>query len=271
MYKIFKISLIFLSLMTISTMASEILATVNGQTITQEDVNNFVVTSIPGASFDALTEAQRKSVLNQMIERKLFLADAKKSKIVNKTEFTKALEKLKENLILDFWMKEKVEEIVINDKEAEAFYQKNSEKFVQPASVKARHILLSTQEEAQAIIDELMDSQQLEEKFIELAKTKSTGPSGPNGGNLGWFTQDQMVPEFSDAAFAMFKGQISKKPIQTQFGYHVIYVEDKKDKTVLDFKDVKADIVQTLRMQQFKSKLEELGEKLKKTAKITVK
>jgi len=102
MYKIFKISLIFLSLMTISTMASEILATVNGQTITQEDVNNFVVTSIPGASFDALTEAQRKSVLNQMIERKLFLADAKKSKIVNKQNLQKHLKSLKRILYLIF-------------------------------------------------------------------------------------------------------------------------------------------------------------------------
>ena len=260
------------SIVNMSLMASEVVATVNGEEISQEDVNAFVVASIPGANFDVLNETQKKSVVNQMVERKLFLEDAKKIKIDNNPDFITALQKLKENLMLDYWMKKQVEEIVISDEEAKRYYGKNINKFNNPASVKVRHILLSTEVEAVKIITELGSSKgALKEKFIELARTKSTGPSAVNGGALDWFIKEQMVPEFSTAAFLLEKGRITMKPIKTQFGYHVIYLEDKKEKGYVSFEKVKADIVKSLRLLQFKTKLSKLSENLKKTAKITVK
>lgn len=90
--------------------------------------------------------------------------------------------------------------------------------------VRARHILVADKQAAQSIITELKGGAD----FVELAKTKSTGPSGPNGGDLGYFARGAMVPAFEMAAFALEKGQFSETPVQTQFGWHVIYIEDSR-------------------------------------------
>lgn len=273
MKSIFNVIVIMFSLTTVTLWASEVVATVNGVDITQEDVNEFVVASIPGASFNVLNKTQKKAVVNQMVDRRLFLEDAQKIEIDKNPDFIIALQKLKENLMLDYWMKEKVEEIYISDEEAENYYQENKfTKFNKPASVKVRHILVSTEAEAIQIINELKQYKSgLKEKFIELARTKSTGPSAVNGGELDWFIKEQMVPEFSEAAFRLQKGTITKQPVQTQFGYHVIYLEDKKEQGFIPFNQVKAKIVKSLRLVQFKTKLDKLSKKLRKTAKITVK
>lgn len=272
MKHIYKMIILMFSLIPMTLLASEIVATVNGSEITQQDVNEFVVASIPGASFDKLNETQKKSVVNKMIARKLFLEDAKKIHIDKNPAFIVALQKMKENLMLDYWMKKKVEEIFISDEEAKTYYQKNKKKFYRSASVKVRHILVATEAEAVTIINELENYKgNLKEKFIELARTKSTGPSAVHGGELDWFIKEQMVPEFSTAAFLLQKNTITKQPVQTQFGYHVIYLEDKKEQGYIPFENVKADIVKSLRLVQFKTKLDNLSEKLKKTAKITVK
>jgi parvulin-like peptidyl-prolyl isomerase len=104
-----------------------------------------------------------------------------------------------------------------------------------------------------------------------LAKEKSTGPSSVNGGELDWFIQEQMVPEFSNAAFFLNIGSFTKQPVYTQFGYHVIYLEDKKEKGIAPFKEVKQDIEKSLKVLQFKKELENISKKMRKTAKIIVK
>ena len=263
--------ILFFSLFTLFLSASEILATVNGEDITQKDVNEFVIKSIPGANYSVLNDIQKKAVVNQMVERKLFLEDAKKIHIENDRNYQQELKKLRENLMLDYWMKKKVEEIEISDADAGKYYQDNIQKFVTPASVKVRHILVTTEEETIALIAEIELSENLEEKFIELAKTESTGPSAVNGGELDWFVYEQMVPEFSEAAFALKKGGITKQAVKTQFGYHVIYLKNKKEKGFVPYKTVKVDIIKSLRLARFKAKLDKLSKKLKKTAIIIVK
>jgi len=95
--------------------ADEVLATVNAKVISKKDVNDFVVKSIPGATFNSLDYVQKNLVVNKMIDRKLFIEDAKKMNIENSLEYQKELEKVKDNLLLDFWMKIKVEEIAISE------------------------------------------------------------------------------------------------------------------------------------------------------------
>ena len=90
--------------------------------------------------------------------------------------------------------------------------------------IKASHILLDTQNEAVEVIKMLNNG----DDFAEVAKNKSTGPSGPSGGDLGWFKRGQMVPPFENAAFSLGQNEISQKPIQTQFGWHVIKIFDKR-------------------------------------------
>ena len=271
MKKIFKTFLFFSLLSILSLSATEVLATVNGEIISKEDVNNFVIKSIPGATFSSLTDVQKKLVVNQMVERKLFLENAKEINLEESPAYQKALKKVQENLLLDYWMKVKVEEIIISDNEARKYYFDNAEKFSKPASVKVRHILLKTEDEAITLIAELGLSSMLKEKFIALAHSESIGPSAINGGELDWFVYEQMVPEFSEASFALQVGSITKKAVQTQFGYHIIYLEDKREEGTIPFELVKADIVKALRLDRFKEKLAKLSKKLKKTANIIVK
>lgn len=271
MKKIFKLFLLFSLLNTIFLYAYEVLAVVNGESISKKDVNAFVVKSIPGATFNTLTEVQKKSVVNQMVDRKLFLEDAKKNQIEKNPEYQESLKKLQENLMLDYWMKLKVEEISIVEDEAKQYYLRHADKFSKPASVKVRHILLATQVEANALIAELELGSRLREKFIALAHSESIGPSAVNGGELDWFVYEQMVPEFSRAAFSLNVGTITTRAVKTQFGYHVIYLEDKREEGSIPYEVARAEIIKSLRLLRFKSKLEKLSKKLKKTANIIVK
>lgn len=271
MKKNFKFFILFSLFFSTSLVANETLAIVNGAEITTKDVNDFVIKSIPGATFFSLTEEQKKKVINQMIDRRLYLEDAQKSHIEKKLAYQRDLQKLQENLLLDYWMKEQVESLQISDKEIHQYYLNHQKEFLKPASVKVRHILLSTEDEAITLIGELESSMNLKEDFIRLAQTQSIGPSAQNGGALDWFVFDQMVPEFSQAAFALEMNSITKKAVKTQFGYHIIYLEDKKLEGLIPYEVVKDDIVKSLRLSRFKLKLEKISKKMKKTAKIIVK
>lgn len=271
MKKNFRFFILFGLFSTYALVADETLAIVNGAEITSKDVNEFVIKSIPGATFFSLTEVQKEKVINQMIDRRLFLEDAQKSHIEKNLAYQRDLQKLQENLLLDYWMKEQVESLNISDKEIHQYYLNHQKNFLKPASVKVRHILLKTEDEAISLIAELELSLNLKEDFIRLAQTQSIGPSAQNGGALDWFIFDQMVPEFSQAAFALEVNTITKRAVQTQFGYHIIYLEDKKPEGLIPFELVKDDIVKSLRLSRFKLKLEKLSKKMKKTAKIIVK
>ncbi len=113
--------------------------------------------------------------------------------------------------------------------------------------VRARHILVETEEEAKAIIVELDGGAD----FVELAQTKSTGPSGPQGGDLGYFGRGQMVPEFEAAAFELEKGTYTKEPVKSQFGYHIIYKEDQRDSEPPTFEQVQGQIRQALAREKY--------------------
>jgi len=262
MYKLLLISL----LLTFNILASDIVATVNGKNITLQDVNRFVAQSLHGANYSMMTPKQQRTVINQLIERELYLTVAKKERIDNIE-----LEKVKENLMLDLWMKKRLESIQIDNNEIWNYYINHDKKFHRSAMAWARHILVTNRDEAKEIIKELEASSNLEEKFIQLAKTRSTGPSAKNGGDLGWFPKDQMIPEFSEAAFKLRKGEITHTPIHTPFGWHVIYLIDKKPAGKIEFDKVKDSIENSLKLQRFKENLKILSRKLKKSAKISIK
>jgi parvulin-like peptidyl-prolyl isomerase len=252
-------------------MATDIVATVDGRNITQNDVKRFVSKSIPGARYSLMNEQQQQKVVEQLIERELYIVVAKKDGIERDPQFSIELEKVKENLILDIWMKNRLKNIVISDSEIEKYYQKHDSKFHQSASASARHILVSTEKEAKEIIKKLKYSSNPKERFIELAKTRSTGPSGKNGGDLGWFSKDQMVPEFSTAAFSLTPGNFTHTPVQTHFGFHIIYLTDKKSAGKVEFSKVKDSISNSIKLKRFKEDLTALSKRLRKSANISVK
>jgi len=269
MFKRAKISLLVVAT-TFSLSASDLLLTVNGKNITKEDAQMLVSAAAPNAKYADLEPQEQEMIKERLIEKVLFGALAKKEGIENDPEYQKSLEMIKAELAINIWMKKQLENVVVSDSEAKEFYEKNSDKFVLEETLQARHILVDSEEEAQKIIDTLksLQGKVLQEKFIALAKEKSTGPSAPNGGDLGTFKKGQMVPAFSEAAWALEEGKITTKPIKTRFGYHVIYLEKKNPESKIPYSEVKPQIVATLKQQQFASKIQEMAQELKKKATI---
>ena len=266
------------ALLATSTLASaQTLVTVNGTQITQEEVDSALMNATQGRFNEVPAEKQaefRKQVLQQLIAKELVYQDAVETKVLESKEFKNEFEKVQENikkeLAVQVWQKRELDKVKVSDKELKEYYDKNKEEFNEKESVRARHILVKTETEAIGIINELksLKGDKLQSKFIELAKSKSTGPSGPKGGDLGYFAQGQMVPEFNDKVFAMQVGTITKSPVKTQFGYHVIYLEDKKPTTTRSFTEVKSYIEQRLKMEKFKTVMNDKMQALEKKASI---
>jgi len=168
------------------------------------------------------------------------------------------------------WQKKLLDSIKISEKELKDYYNKNKQEFNEKESVHARHILVKTEVEAYKIIAQLksLSGAKLKEKFIALAKSKSTGPSGPRGGDLGYFTQGQMLPAFNDKVFSMKKGTITLSPVKTKVGEHVIYLEDKKPAMTKKYDEVKTFIEQRMKMEKFKKVFKDKMDELQKKATI---
>lgn len=262
-----KVALASIMSLTIAN-ASDVLATVNGVAIDKSYVNTALKQQ--GKTFDQLSKAQQKQLVDRLIERELLAKKAKDDGIEKDPNYTKALENFKKDLLIRVWMDKLYKKTLISDSEANTYYQAHKDSFKQPKKVHARHILVKSEDEAKKIIDQLkgLKGEELKSKFIELAKTKSTGPSGPKGGDLGYFGKGQMVKPFQDAAFGLKKGEITLKPVKTQFGYHIIYVEDIKPAGIMPFKDVKNGIINKLKREQFDKKIKDIIESSKKSSKI---
>ena len=151
------------------------------------------------------------------------------------------------------------------------FFEKNKEKFVMPEILEARHILVKTEAEAKAIINELDKAAKKEDKFAELAKAKSADSTAQNGGYLGKVPSDKLVPEFTAAAKTLAKNTYSKTPVKSEFGYHVIFLKDKTVPKTLTYAEVEPKITQILIGNAFSKKVKELTDELKKDAKIVIK
>jgi len=270
MLKLAKTSLIAVAVMATSVVASDILVTVNGKNITKQDAEAFVNATSPQAHYAQLTPKQKALVKKTLIEKVLFAELAKKEGIDKTPEFKRNMAKVADELMVNMWMKKQMDSAVVSDSEAKAFYEKNKDKFIMPETVHARHILVKTEKEAEAIIKELkgLKGEALKKKFIELAKAKSTGPSGKKGGDLGSFKKGQMVPEFSKAVWALKVGEITTKPVKTQFGYHVIYLEEKTKAKPVAYDVVKEKIIATLKQQEFTKKIADMAKELTSKAKI---
>jgi peptidyl-prolyl cis-trans isomerase C len=255
-----------------------VLATVNGDEITTDEVNKVLMEGTQGR-FDSLPSDKqnelRQRIIEGMIAQELVYADAQKTGVLDTREYKQELEtlvsRLKVQLAAKVWEQQQFEAIKIDAKEVKAYFDANPDEFVDKEKIHARHILVKTEAEGNAIIKSMrgMSGDKLRNEFIAQAKSKSTGPSAAKGGDLGYFPRGQMVPSFNDAAFAMKEGAISSTPVQSQFGYHVIYVEDKKSAKKLGFDDVKNFIEQRLKMDKFKAYMDKKMADLRSKAKIT--
>lgn len=220
-------------------MENKILATVGGMPITTGDVDEFLLSL--GQRAQSYNNAEgRAMILKQLIDSKLLLLDAKRNLYEGEAEFRAQLAKLKDNLLTNYAAEKAIanapkvkEEDIVN------FYNENPDKFTAGASVNASHILVSTEDEANQIYAKIAAG---EITFEDAAKAHSSCPSKENGGSLGDFTKGQMVPEFDSAVFSMEVGEITKTPVKTQFGYHLIKLNSKSESTVTPIDEVKDGI-----------------------------
>lgn len=194
-------------------------ATVNGTTISQEKLNAYldVVNRSRPSEIDPAT------ALDDLVVTELAVQQAQKDGVQEREDVKKQIEEAAKKIILTTWTREKSESLKVSDDELKAAYDENM-KDQATDEYKARHILVEKEDEAKALIVELDGGAD----FEKLAKEKSTGPSGPNGGDLGWFKAQTMVPPFAKAVEGMEKGSMSKEPVKTSFGWHVIKLEDKR-------------------------------------------
>ena len=251
----------------------KVYASVNGNEITNTDVA--LVLKDPRVKFETLSKKDQKQLIDQLIDKKLLASRALKSDVINsdiyKTTLKKTIEVLKQDLALQLWMQDISKNIKVKQADVKKYYDDNKARFVKPAELKASHILVKTDDEAKNIIKTLNNATDIKKEFTSLAKEKSTGPSGKTGGELGWFTKDKMVPEFSSAAGSLKVGAITQLPVKTQFGFHIIYLDDKKTSSVVTFNEVQNDIKNFLGQTQLKTNIDSVIKQEKIKAKITYK
>ena len=237
--------------------SNPVLAKVNGSEIRQSDVN--VAEEELGPSLAQMDPAARQdNVLSFLIDMKIIAKAAEDKKIENTEDFKKRLAFARDRLLMDKLLASEGKAALTPDA-MKAVYEDASKQITSEQEVHARHILVPTEEEAKKIEDQLKKGAD----FAELAKKESKDPGASDGGDLGFFTKDQMVPEFSKVAFELEPGKISD-PVKTQFGWHIIKVEEKRNRKAPDFDQVKPQIEQYVTR---KAQAEYVA-KLRETAKV---
>ncbi|AXP08801.1 peptidylprolyl isomerase [Campylobacter hepaticus] len=249
-------------------------ATVNGKNISDAQVGDFFAPVLRGQDFKALPDDQKRALVQQYIMQDLITQDAKKQNLEKDPLYAKELDRAKEAILLNVYQEKILNAIKIDAAKVKAFYEQNKDKYVKPARVQAKHILVASEKEAMDIISQLkgLKGKELEAKFTQLAQEKSIDSGSKNqGGELGWFDQSTMVKPFTDAAFALKNGTISTTPIKTNFGYHVILKENSQAKAQIKFEEVKQGIENALKFEEFKKVMNEKGQELLNNAKVEYK
>ncbi len=221
-------------------------ASVDGKTITESDLT--LAEGELGQQFANLPAEQRRAAaLSAIIEIRLLSEEAVKKGLDKQTEFQQRMAFLNQRALHAALIDSEVAG-KITDADVRARYDKEIAARPPVNEVHARHILVKTKEEAEAIIKQLDGGAD----FQKLANEHTTDPSGKSsGGDLGYFGPGQMVPEFETAAFALENGQYTKQPVQTQFGWHIIKVEDKRSQQPPAFDDVKDEFRSLLLREKY--------------------
>jgi len=240
---------------TAAMAADTVVAVINGKELHRKDLEDFK------ASTPQLRQLPIDSIYDQLLETlindQIITAEARKQNLQNDAQVKAKLKDLENKVIQQAYLSKQVEARV-TDASVKQRYDDASAKFVPAEEVHARHILVETEEQAKQIIAELGKGGSFQD--IAKAKSKDTN-SGKEGGDLGFFTKEEMVPAFATAAFELKPGQVSEKPVQTQFGWHVIKVEEKRQSSIPPFEQVKDQIRSELSQETVMATIKDLRDK----------
>lgn len=220
-----------------------VVATVNGKDVNRSDVLTFIGT-LPEQTRQMPIQNLFPLALEQVVNNMLVDSKVSGAKLDGDPEVQKMLEQAKQQIVRNVYIDRELDKEVTKKKLLKA-YDELLTKLEDVQETKARHILVDSEGKAKEIIKKLKDGA----KFEDLVKEYSKGPSAENGGELGWFAKSEMIPEFADAAFALGKDETSKEPLKTQFGWHVIKVDDRRKRPEPDFEEVKPQLELQLRQQ----------------------
>lgn len=226
-------------------MSEKVLAVSAGHEITEKEVNELIANYPPEQQIYLSSPQAKDELLEQLIGFHLFSKLAEEEKIKESKEYIETLEKMKNELASHMAATSVIEKVTLDDAEVKAYYDANPAQFTTGEQVKAKHILVDEEDVAKKVAEEIAAGK----SFEDAAKEYSTCPSKEKGGDLGYFGKGQMVPEFEKAAFEGTVGELIG-PVKTQFGHHLIIVEDKKEKEVLTFEAVKDQLEDKLLQQK---------------------
>ncbi|WP_170342723.1 peptidylprolyl isomerase [Ruegeria arenilitoris] len=227
--------------------ADTVVARVNGDEIT---LGHVIATAagLPPQYQQLEDEVLYQFIVEQLIQQQLLSQEQDELTRLNALMLTNEERSLKAVQTVN-----QITDAQVTDDAIQAAYDAQFADFQGEDEFNASHILVATEDEAKEIKAQLDDGAD----FAELAKEKSTGPSGPNGGALGWFGKGQMVPEFEQAVIGLEKGQVSD-PVQTQFGWHVVILNDKRKSEAPEFAAVRDELAQSVRQEAIQAKIDEL-------------
>jgi peptidyl-prolyl cis-trans isomerase C len=230
-----------------------VIARINGQVLHRSDLE-LQLRGAPAQIQQQPLDKVYPVLLNNMVNAELLEQAARKAKIDQNAQVKEELAAAQTQILVNAYVASVARSQITEAKLRQA-YDQYAKQAPQTEEVHARHILVATEQEAKDIIDQLKKGAD----FATLAKDKTTDPSGKsNGGDLGYFTKQDMVPEFANAAFAMKPGDFSQAPVHTQFGWHVIKVEDKRAGKAGTYEQVAPEIAQQMTQQIVATKLQEL-------------
>lgn len=234
------------------TGADPVVAIVNGADIRLSEVKDARL-RLPSRFQSMPLEAVFGLLVNSLVDSKLVSTEARKADLQKDEEVKRQMARIEDQVLERVYMARYIEKRITGSD-----VRKRYDRLVRDSSgaeeIRARHILLENEADARQVIGLLNDGGD----FAELAKQRSQGPSAASGGDLGYFTAAQMVPAFSEAAFALKKGQITEAPVKTRFGWHVIRLDDRRMTKPPSFKDSENDIRMALSSDIANGYLQEL-------------
>lgn len=238
---------------------NKVLAVVDGKEVTKESLDAIIEKYPPNQRMYFETERGMKQLLEQKIAFMLLEKKGFEMGIDKRDEYKKQMENIVEQLMTKFVMDDIFAGIEVSDEEALEFYNAHKEGFADKESVSAKHILVSSEDEATKIKNEIAEGGL---SFEDAAKKYSSCPSNSQGGDLGKFGKGMMVKEFEDAAFELPLNEVSDA-VKTQFGYHLIKVYDRTEAKTKAFDEVKDEVVKNVKNMKYEEKYKAVMDELK--------
>ena len=229
-------------------------AVVNGQPVA-ESVLRVYLLGTDRRTLEELTPQERERVVDDVIGLELLAQQADKEGVTSSRTLAAQLELQRLRLVANAMANDYIEKNPPSDADIQAIYDENLER-LSGQQYKARHILVTTKEEAETVIGQLQQGAD----FADLAQERADGPTGPNGGALDWFTLDSMPPAFAEAVRTMTAGSYTTEPVETEFGFHVILLDETRKQEPPAVADIRNDLVSAAQRKQLDDYIKSLRE-----------